>query len=874
MRGIFAIAVGCAAVLSALSPVIGQAAPPDDELSPALQTVRECVALSKRLDVLMVIDESTSLVDSPGTDREARRVDGMLGAIDALVTLSEKSAGADQTLDVNLMLAAFATDFTPVTTGSPSSDATGFVPVSLATQAELSGVAEQFRQRVTGRDTDFGAAFNGSLESFFQRSVSQASVDTPAPCKLLILFTDGALSLRSDGAETATKDELCRPNGIADQTRSSDIVTIVVALTNGSLSNPANDPGLLERVATGVDRNGALCGTTGSPSTGQYIPVSDSGQLAEQLRKVFDEIAPPLPPAVVPCRTDAPCVGRFDVPALAEGFTLKGTAAGTVETIELTAPNGATVQFSGTTPISTAVSGAEVGFQPGAGGGFRIQAVTTGSAPGQWSWSIQYTVTTDPSAAVPQVTISLTSDLVGVVVQPAQIRLGEPTELTVEIQRPSGSIGVVDGSVVVVTWKETGQVIEVTGPDADGRWVGTLTVPSSSTAAYVTLIVAASVPSVGDQEFFVRNGVARLPVVVPGALVVIPSPLVFPPLKGEGSTKSSFTITAPPEAGGCVWLTDANVSTSRGDTAELNSNFTSETTCLRVEAGETLKLPLSFTVTRAALGGARGTISVTTTSDNQAVAQRTVPVEVSFEMGPAGNWRWRVAAIILAVFSFILLTLLVLHLIALWSARFEQRNRISWLSFDVVVDSAGVRLRANDETIVLGATPSLKPISKQDDRLRQFTHEGFDFVAHPKGLARPSWRALFDGAYGRVQSSDGSEAVVSGATQAKLWQDPEFRSNEMMLGLRGTWLFRGRPEKTGHQPGASPSWRGQLLLLEETSPAGLQRMTALLRAAENILPRQIRQMAVPARRDRWRRRAFSPPTRRNGEDSSTGAFFE
>ena len=479
-------------VSAAHSPAIAQAAPPPtEELSPALQTVRDCVAANNNLDVLLVVDESTSIVDKPGTDRENKRVDGVLEAIKALIELSAKSSSAEVSakVDVSLMLAAFATDYTAVTPQSGGMPMNAFVPVSDETRASLEAAAQSFVDRNDGQDTDFGRAFGGAIESYVDRDTDLSAAGSR--CKLLIVFTDGVLSLPGSG-ETGRVDELCAANGLADATRSAGIVSVGVALDGPWLQDPSKDPGLLERIVTGSDRFGGTCGTTGSPSTGLYLQIGAMSDLAEQIRNIIGIVDPPPPVETFPpCSAGSECSGEFSVPALAEGFTLTATAPTTLEAVRLFAPSGASVDLAPGIPSSPTISDTSIEFVPVAAGGFRLTGVTSGMDSGTWKWSITYGSSTASDAAQPAVEVQLATDVLPVVVSPTEVRAGDSAAITVELRRPSGSIGVVDGSTVALQWQEAGQTLDMVGPDADGRFSASIQVPADTADTSVTLRVDA-----------------------------------------------------------------------------------------------------------------------------------------------------------------------------------------------------------------------------------------------------------------------------------------------------------------------------------------------------------------------------------------------
>jgi hypothetical protein len=242
---------------------------------PAIVNLASCIQVNQKAAVVLLIDESGSLKK---TDPEHRRLVAAKSAINALGVLGGATAGAT-TISVNV--STFGTGYHEL------------VPWTVLTESSASAASKKIdvlRMRTNGIDTDYVEALLGA----------QQSLDAlDAPCKAVMWFTDGKydietrrlrklntsyapLATSAAGVVAAGKDLICAPNGLADQLRTSNIATIVVALTAGL--EPA-DQEFLQALALGTGTT-STCGSISGTQTGAYFPANNLSELVSSFDRI------------------------------------------------------------------------------------------------------------------------------------------------------------------------------------------------------------------------------------------------------------------------------------------------------------------------------------------------------------------------------------------------------------------------------------------------------------------------------------------------------------------------------------------------------------------------------------------------------------
>lgn len=239
-----------------------------------------CLNGSKRGDVLVLIDTSASLQSS---DAEAARI----AAGEYLLRRLAKSAD-DAELDLNVSLAGFANRYEP---------GTGWSALNGGSVDGVLSDIRAFEDRETGQGTDYWLGLDGA-----RRALSERKQESPQSCQSIVFFSDGALDIDRapdednnpidrpydpenplatqadrDRARQAATESLCRPGGLADQTRVVPITLFGVGLTAPGGAQ-AGDFDLMRRVVEGD------CGA--QAPNGQFALAGD----IDGLLRAFDRI--------------------------------------------------------------------------------------------------------------------------------------------------------------------------------------------------------------------------------------------------------------------------------------------------------------------------------------------------------------------------------------------------------------------------------------------------------------------------------------------------------------------------------------------------------------------------------------------------------
>jgi hypothetical protein len=268
---------------------------------PAVQAYGGCLKGRKAGDLLILVDESGSL---RSTDRDGGRVSA------ATYLLNQLNGLADRTkVQLDVQVAGFASEFSPET---------DWTQLSTENLPRLTAAVEAFRSRNTGFDTDYWMALEGARRALSDRPLGGGDAGR---CQAIAWFTDGELDIEprtnqqeldehgatrpyaegvqitSQAAAAEAKQEavkaLCRGGGLADQLRSSGVVTFAVGLAAPPKQSPPKeapqDFGLLRSIATGEPDKGVACGDIVHPTPGSFYLASNIDDLLFD----FDELVPP-----------------------------------------------------------------------------------------------------------------------------------------------------------------------------------------------------------------------------------------------------------------------------------------------------------------------------------------------------------------------------------------------------------------------------------------------------------------------------------------------------------------------------------------------------------------------------------------------------
>jgi len=264
--------------------------------------------------VLFLLDESGSLQTH---DRENRRVEGTVKALDALQELAIRFS--ERGINIEVAIHGFAQDYFDHANNWSL----------LGSDSALRGLkseAEEFATRNNGIWTNYIRAIQGASDVLQDRE----------GCKALVWFTDGEFDTENGGLTNTEisqiRDELCPAEGPVDQLRQSDITVIAIGLSNESATNDPPDMALVEAIAGGgrvtprnpdLELEGGRCGTLSG--TGDLYETTDPDELIEKFGEVlgdslFETVGVSAP--ALPCTLEAAiCIVEFELGPWVDQFT-------------------------------------------------------------------------------------------------------------------------------------------------------------------------------------------------------------------------------------------------------------------------------------------------------------------------------------------------------------------------------------------------------------------------------------------------------------------------------------------------------------------------------------------------------------------------
>lgn len=247
-----------------------------------------CVQNSKSGSVMLLMDESGTIYgtgNKKASDPKNYRLTASKIMLDKLQRVSDVYKAP-----INLMLAGFGDQFKERSNGwikiEPSKPENAI--------SQLDSIAKNWETRATdgnSKETDVYSGFEGAQRAFAQET----------NCKLMVLFKDGndwqsfdrdvktsvsnseaqALLEKGDrkGAAEVAAEEICRPAGLADGFRGSNIYVLSVALGASDGTSDFND---LRNFTEGKNDCGDL------PGYGKLLIVPDAAELPAKFSQVLD----------------------------------------------------------------------------------------------------------------------------------------------------------------------------------------------------------------------------------------------------------------------------------------------------------------------------------------------------------------------------------------------------------------------------------------------------------------------------------------------------------------------------------------------------------------------------------------------------------
>jgi hypothetical protein len=263
-------------------------------------SITSCIEKTHKLDVLMVVDESISLVRTkgpggkklPGTDVEDERVIALKAVTEVLLDTVTDSDPKRQS-KVSVALAGFGNDY---------KKHQAWIDLNPNTVQSFREVIEKQADRESSQFTRYHLALKGALTTFAERNT-----DSGPTCRMLIWFSDGqhddndAGNIMTSREESQVKSTICGPNtkkenGLADQLRLQGVYTVAAGLNQNESAL-----GLMKLVSQGegvVRFKDSQLGSCGEVKPeGKFASASKAGELVSTLVRLLSPVIDPPPPS-------------------------------------------------------------------------------------------------------------------------------------------------------------------------------------------------------------------------------------------------------------------------------------------------------------------------------------------------------------------------------------------------------------------------------------------------------------------------------------------------------------------------------------------------------------------------------------------------
>ena len=722
-RAAAAMTAASLAAISTAMPTAAQAPVPND----SLQQLGACMAERGALDVVVLMDETGSLVGEfvddrvdeslPGSDDEHNRIPAAQSFVDELV-----DRHADTGVDIRVRVSGFGQEYRSGATDPANYGEWQTLDESSADRVK--GEIEDFRTRTAELYTNYANAMEGAYNDF-------ARSGSANPCRMLVTFTDGELTAE-EGAEVA-EERICRPGGIADRLRAGGITNVGIGLA--SASKPS-DFSLLRRI-TEAD-GGAPCGD--QPANGTFFEASNVGALFGAFRQALSSgrdmvVSGPVGEPVEFALDNSIDAVRLNV--IAEEHL------GPNAHVVLTAPDGSTLDLgdSGRGELQGAAVEWVATHEP-------VQRVTgrMRMADGQdWSgrWQVGFAGVDDAHKDSQHIS--------GIEIQPdLQVRFAGPDSedagalslfddqpLTIQLVDGAGNVRPMAGEArTTVTFTPDGQEPQVLADNADIS-SGSLEVeapklngaPLSGRLESRTTVTTAGEPGTTFSPFINSQALS----VSPQNLPQLAGPIQFnsDSVTGEGEV----TVKGP----GKVWVEPGT--TLRADTlpdgvsaVSVASTYDSAANALEVPAGQTATLPVTFTVDEPTEGIINGAVDVTVADGDGAVEPATVPVSVNGSYTVPLNTAKFTGALLGTLLAALLIPLVIFYLIRYLTARIPTRRQLGAQRFQIDVDGAQARF-VNGEPKLSTQEALRTPATLTPTSFTAFQYEGTVRGFHPNPFA-------------------------------------------------------------------------------------------------------------------------------------------
>jgi hypothetical protein len=672
---------------SMFAPSMANAAPADDA-NAGVNRFGACLAAQHSGQVLLLIDESRSLQQ---TDPQAARVT-------AAKYLTEQLADFATSTDANLDIAV-----------SGFSDSyhnyLGWTKLQGSSVGTVNSAIDQLGNANNGQDTDYWLALDGARQTLAQKRPADANVQG---CQMIAWFTDGELdftprsgvtkpyapgqSLDTEADRTAmiasAQQSICRSGGLADQLRSSGIVTIAIGLSANEGQQPNFD--LLKSIATGEPTSTGPCGDIREPVPGDFYPASNIDDLLFAFDNLSTPGQPPLTQETGACvvRVCEQAKHRFVLDSAVGRVSILAAADRSGLVPVLIAPNGSEIRMQPSSPNSVTQGGVKIDYRFPSDKSVSIQMSNSSAQLWTGVWALVFLADSDEAART-RSSIHITGDL-------RPVWTGEDTTtlhsgdtdipMSFAIQNTAGNP--VDAAGLPGTAALTTTLVTASGkeiPIAANVGKDKITAPQRLNLdgvdpgrATLRMTLAVTTASARDSTGRTVPGTELSPSTVDLPVVISP-PVGYPTIAGRvdfgtitgaGSGTAALSITGP----GCVWLNASQppkflATPDDAGTLTVGANASAQDACVKVDEGQTGNLDLTLTAPNAVNGTANGTVIVMVAPKDG--SGEPLPVEVPFTVAlqkPLNTTNF-IVTLVIALILGPLIPLLLLYLAKWFTAR-------------------------------------------------------------------------------------------------------------------------------------------------------------------------------------------------------------
>ncbi|WP_059039798.1 vWA domain-containing protein, partial [Gordonia desulfuricans] len=861
LRTLSVTLLAAALVAAVAGPAL--AAPDADTAGAGVDRFGSCVAAQGKGQVLLLLDESRSLGQS---DPQAARITAARYLTEQLASFAA-STGAD--LDV--AVSGFSDDYHSYL---------GWTKLESQSVGTVTSAIDQLRDQAQGQDTDYWLALDGARQTLAQKRPDDGAAQG---CQMIAWFTDGQLDFTPRPGVTkpyaegrtldteadreamiqAAQQSICRSGGLADQLRSSGVVTVAIGLASEGTS--ASDFDLLRSISTGQKTPAGPCGDITQPAPGDFYLAKD----IDDLLFAFDNLSTPGQPPLT--QDTGACV--IKVCDQAKHRFVLDRAVGSVSIL-------AAADRAGLTPVLVAPNGVETRMAPGQAGtaeqgGVKLAyrfptdksvSIQMSNPDAQlWTgvWALVFVADSD-EAAKTRSSIHITGDLrpVWSGKDTTTLHSGD-TDIPMSFTVHNSAGATVDPSTLPGTASLSTSIVTRNGktvPIGTDIPKGQITAPRELTLAGIdpgpaTLRMTLAVTTAAAQDASGRTvpgtelspTTVDLPVVIdpPVGYPTIGSRIDFGTIEGSGTATAALTVTGP----GCVWLDTAeqtNFLATPDGSGELavGSGASSQQNCVQVDEKQTGRLELTFTAPQAVNGTANGTVTVMVAPKDGSA--QPLPIEVPFTVAlqkPLDTADFAITLVVALVLG-PLIPLLLLYLAKWYTARIP-----------------GHALRAEQFRVRLNGTAVVR------DNGAPFAIGDRDFIALVPGLDGPTRRIDLGGVtlrtrigrspfgVGFVTASAPGMAGAAGRSGDSWGKTPDAR---LPLAVHNTWFVL-------HDPTGPENTATVVMLVGGDADRG--RIDQLVREVSESLPR-----VLPALRTKARARLDddAPAPRPGGDDNPFG----